>query len=246
MSRDRAHLGLTAPETVSATRAALEVISDLEAAHGPLAFFQSGGCCAGTAPICLRAGELAPGSGDRLLGAVAGAPFYMDAELYDRWGRPRFEIDVAPGAADTFSLEGLSDLHFVTRSPGASCNSDAMPTEPRPVTLAEVVRRAAQIVDPDDEDAAIGDFELAFEDDDEPVRGLDVEERVADVLSRLDPAVANGSLSMAGAITVYLSYRRDELHAAPEEIIRLAARSEWEKEPPTIVRDWLDERGIRV
>ena len=122
-----------------------------------------------------------------------------------------------------------------------------MPTEPRPVSLAEIVRRAAQVVDPDDDDAAVGDFELAFEDDDEPVRGLDdVPERVAEALSRLDPAVANGSLSMAGAITVYLSYRRDELHAAPEELIRLATRSEWEKDVPSTVRDWLDERGIRL
>jgi len=247
MAGTRAHLGVTVPEPVSATRAALEVINDLEAAHGPLAFFQSAGCCAGTAPVCLRAGELPAGPGDRLLGSVAGAPFYMDAELYERWGRPRLEIDVAPGAADTFSLEGLADLHFVTRTPAASCDSDAMPTEPRPVSLAQVVRRAAQIVDPDDEDAAVGDFQLAFEDDDEPVRGIgDVEALVSDVLARLDPAVANGSLAMAGAITVYLSYRRDELHGHPSEIIKLAARSEWEKEPPEVVREWLDDRGVRL
>ena len=123
MSQDRANLGRTAPETVSATRAALEVIKRLEAAHGPLAFFQSAGCCAGTAPVCLRAGQLPPRPADRLLGTVGGAPFYMDAELYERWGSPRSEIDVAPGALDTFSLEGLADLHFTTQTPGSSCNS---------------------------------------------------------------------------------------------------------------------------
>ena len=122
-----------------------------------------------------------------------------------------------------------------------------MPTDPRPVSLFEVVKRASQVVDPDDEDAVVGDFELAFEDDDEPVTALDdVEDRVADVLARLDPAVANGSLSMAAAITVYLSYRRDELHAAPEELIRLAARAKFEHELPTVVRDWLDERDITL
>ena len=48
----------------------------------------------------------------------------------------------------------------------------------------------------------IGDFQQAFEDDDEPVAGLDdVQDRVADVLSQLDPAVNNGSLSVAGAET---------------------------------------------
>jgi hypothetical protein len=122
-----------------------------------------------------------------------------------------------------------------------------VPTEPKPVTLADVVRRAAQIVDPDDEDPAVGDFELAFEDADEPVRALDdVEERVAEVLADLDPAVANGSLSMAAAITVYLSYRRDELHGDPAELIRLAARAEWGHELPSVIRDWLDERAITL
>jgi hypothetical protein len=116
--------------------------------------------------------------------------------------------------------------------------------EPRPVSLFDVVKRAADIVDPDDEDAAVGEFERAFEDDDEPVAGLDVEERVAEVLSQLDPAVNNGSLSMAGALTVYLSFRRDELHAHPEELIRLAVRAEWDGEPPAAVTDWLDERNL--
>src|ERR1700759_2850604 len=108
--------------------------------------------------------------------------------------------------------------------------------DPRPVSLAQVVRRAAQIVDPDDEDAIIGDFQQAFEDDDEPVAGLDdVQERVSEVLAQLDPAVNNGSLAVAGAVTVYLSYRRDELHEDPRELLRLAARAEWKDAPPEAV-----------
>jgi len=119
--------------------------------------------------------------------------------------------------------------------------------DPRPVSLAQVVRRAAQIVDPDDEDAIIGDFQQAFEDDDEPVAGLDdVQGRVAEVLSRLDPAVNNGSLSVAGAVTVYLSYRRDELHEDPRELIRLAARAEWNDAPPEAVVEWLDDHNVTL
>lgn len=122
-----------------------------------------------------------------------------------------------------------------------------MPTEPRAISLAEVVRRAAQIVDPDDDDAAVGDFELAFEDADEPVRSVgDVESRVAEVLADLDPAVANAALSMAGAITVYLGYRRDELHAEPDVLMRLAARAEWKHDVPSVVEDWLADRGVRL
>ena len=119
--------------------------------------------------------------------------------------------------------------------------------DPRPVSLAEVVRRAAQIVDPDDEDAIIGDFQQAFEDDDEPVAGIDdVQERVSEVLSALDPAVNNGSLAVAGAVTVYLGFRRDELHEDARELIRLAARAEWNGEPPEAVVEWLDDHNVTL
>jgi uncharacterized protein (DUF779 family) len=102
---------------VGATPAALEVIRRLEAAHGPLAFFQSGGCCDGSSAMCLKDGELPPAPSDVRLGEISGAPFYIDADQYKRWGTPRFLIDVAPGAADGFSLEGLEGVHFVSRSP---------------------------------------------------------------------------------------------------------------------------------
>jgi hypothetical protein len=123
-----------------------------------------------------------------------------------------------------------------------------VPTEPPPVTLAQVVRRAAEIVDPDDDDLIIGDFQQAFEDADEPVSGVldDLQERVGTVLADLDPAVANGSLSMAGALTVYLSFRRDELDGDDAELIRLATRAEWDGRPPATVADWLGDRGISV
>lgn len=122
-----------------------------------------------------------------------------------------------------------------------------MPTEPAPITLSEIVRRACEIVDPDDNDAAIGDFEQAFEDDDEPARAAgDVSDRVADVLSRLDPAVNNGALAMAGAITVYLSYRRDELGVEPARLLALAAEAEWKGNPPAPVAEFLADRGITL
>jgi uncharacterized protein (DUF779 family) len=101
---------------VTATAEALDVIERLSAAHGPLVFFQSGGCCDGSSPICLEAGELPPGPHDRLLGAIGGAPFYVDAEQYRRWREPEFVIDVSPGPAEGFSLEGLVGVHFVART----------------------------------------------------------------------------------------------------------------------------------
>jgi hypothetical protein len=122
-----------------------------------------------------------------------------------------------------------------------------MPTQPEPITLTEVVRRACELVDPDDNDAAIGDFQRAFEDADEPIRAIDdLEERVGTVLADLDPATNNGSLSMAGAVTVYLGFRRDELGAEPATLLRLAAEAEWEGRPPEPVVEWLADRDITV
>jgi len=105
---------------IEATPAAIEAIGRLRRKHGPIVLHQSGGCCAGSAPMCLAADELPPGPGDVVLGDVAGVPFLIDADLHDRLGAPEFTLDVADGSEDTFSLEGLEGLHFTTR--------------PRPVT----------------------------------------------------------------------------------------------------------------
>ena len=122
-----------------------------------------------------------------------------------------------------------------------------MSTEPPPLTLFEVVRRAVALVDPDDNDPTAGDFERSFEDDDEPVRAVeDIEGRVADVLVRVDPATNNGAIAMAGALTVYLAYRRDEVHADPAKLLVLAARAEWDGAPPEAVVEWLADRGLSV
>jgi uncharacterized protein len=106
-----------AKTAVTATPAALEVIQDLEAAHGPLMFFQSAGCCDGSSPMCLKAGELPLSPQDVRLGEIAGAPFYIDAQQYERLGKPPILVDVSPGAAEGFSLEGLEGVHFVSRMP---------------------------------------------------------------------------------------------------------------------------------
>jgi hypothetical protein len=93
------------------------MLERLTAERGPLAIFQSGGCCDGTSPICVqREEELPPGTNNVLLGEVAATPFYVDAEQYRRWGRPAFLIDVGAGPAQGFSLS-LPDAHLVTRAP---------------------------------------------------------------------------------------------------------------------------------
>jgi hypothetical protein len=116
-----------------------------------------------------------------------------------------------------------------------------------PPTLAQVVRRAVDVVDPAGEDDDVARLELAFEDADEPVTAVqDLEGRLALAVDGLDPELENGALSMATATVIYLAYRRDELDDDPDDILRLAARSEWKGDPPDAVRDWLDARGIEV
>jgi uncharacterized protein (DUF779 family) len=103
--------------SVVATESAVAEIGRLRAGHGPLMFFQSGGCCDGSSPMCFPDGELLLGPNDLLLGEVDGCPFYIDAEQYERWNRPTLVLDVAAGAGSGMSLEGVHDLHFVVSSP---------------------------------------------------------------------------------------------------------------------------------
>ena len=106
---------------ISATPAAAALLRRLVLANGPLAIFQSGGCCDGSLPLCLAADDLAPGPGDLRLGDVVEVPFYIDAEQFRRWGEPAFVLDLAAGAPEGFSL-GAADAHFVTRSgPCGTC-----------------------------------------------------------------------------------------------------------------------------
>jgi hypothetical protein len=117
----------------------------------------------------------------------------------------------------------------------------------RPISVFDVVKRAVDIVDPDDEDADMGRLEEAFEDDDEPVAGVErLDERLAMELEGVDYDVENPAVSVATAVILYLSFRRDELDDDPDHILRLAARAEWKGEPPESVRDWLEARGVEV
>jgi uncharacterized protein len=83
---------------VSATDDALEATEALTLAHGRVMFFQSGGCCDGSSPICLPDGELPISPHDLLRGHVGGAPFSLDTDLYERWNRSSFLVDVSPAA----------------------------------------------------------------------------------------------------------------------------------------------------
>jgi hypothetical protein len=115
-----------------------------------------------------------------------------------------------------------------------------MPSDRSTITLSDLVRRATAIVDVDGVDDAVTAFALRYEDDDVPVRGVldGIEERLAFGADE-DPSVV-----MAQAVTLYLAHRLDEVDDDPDEILRLAARSEFDGRPPEPVQAWLERNGI--
>ncbi len=64
-------------EKVIATEAASQLIQQLQAKHGELIFVHSEGCCDGTSPICMTAGDFYLGSRDEEIGKVMDVPYYM-------------------------------------------------------------------------------------------------------------------------------------------------------------------------
>jgi uncharacterized protein (DUF779 family) len=103
-------------DKVIATPAALELIAELTAKHGPVMFHQSGGCCDNSAANCYLPGEITTGAGDVCLGEIGGAPFYISKSQYEYWKHTQLIIDVVEGHGGTFSLEGPEGKAFHTRS----------------------------------------------------------------------------------------------------------------------------------
>ena len=104
-------------ERVIATETALALIERLKAQHGAqLMFFQSGGCCDGSAPMCYLIGELTVSRYDLLLGSIGGCDFFISQSQYEYWQNSQLIIDVTEGHGSTFSLEGPEGVCFLTRS----------------------------------------------------------------------------------------------------------------------------------
>ncbi|MGZ6672994.1 MAG: hypothetical protein ACXVFM_11650 [Solirubrobacteraceae bacterium] len=123
-----------------------------------------------------------------------------------------------------------------------------MPTDPEPVTLATVVHRAVVAVDPDGH-AGIEDLLERFEDDDEPLGSYGAEiaaQRIAEEAGKLDPEAEDPAVQLAAAVATYLAFRRDEVDEEPGELLALAARAEFDGDPPDDVRALLAERGVEL
>ena len=107
---------------VAVTPAAAGLLRELYAAHGPLMFHQSGGCCDGSSPMCYVEGEFRTGDSDVLLAALRiegvqePVTFWMSAAQFDRWRHTHLTVDVVPGRGGGFSLEAPEGVRFLIRS----------------------------------------------------------------------------------------------------------------------------------
>jgi hypothetical protein len=133
----------------------------------------------------------------------------------------------------------------MARRPGYATS---MAREPDPVTLAEIARRAAEVVDPADDDPDAADLLAQLEDADEPVTGVlgELDERVAEAVGRVDPDGTLPQVQMMGAVIVYLGHRRDEVDDVEADVLRLAARSYYEGDPPPEIEAWLSDQGVTL
>lgn len=103
-------------ERVVATDEALRLIESMKQMHGSIMFYQSGGCCDGSAPMCYREGDFLLGDSDVYLGSIGDIPFYMHKSQYEYWKHTQLIIDAIAGRGAAFSLDSVEDNHFITRS----------------------------------------------------------------------------------------------------------------------------------
>ena len=121
-------------------------------------------------------------------------------------------------------------------------------TRSDPPSLADVVHRAGEVVDPEGSNDGVWDLVDRFQDRDEPVTaeiGF-VEELIAEIKGAIDPQDEDPQMVMAAAVATYLAFRRTEIDRDPVELLRLAARAEFDGKPPEIASDWLAAQGVEV
>jgi hypothetical protein len=110
----------------------------------------------------------------------------------------------------------------------------------RPPTLSEVVRKAAGIVDPEDESALVGDFERWFEDDDEPATTIpNLDRRLAGAVDALDPDGAEPALTVAAAVVSYLATQPRHAPREPDRIVEQALRLTFGNDLPETLLPWI-------
>jgi hypothetical protein len=107
------------------------------------------------------------------------------------------------------------------------------------------VRRAAEVCDPDGTEDGVTALLERFEDRDEPVTARPaIAEELAEAKGAVDPQDEDPAATMTVAVATYLAYRRTELDSDREQLLRLAARAEFDGNPPEPMATWLASQGV--
>jgi uncharacterized protein len=111
---------------VSITPEAAQLVRRLREQNGALLFHISGGCCEGSAPMCLPVEDFRVGSRDVRIGEIEGCPVYAGAGQHEYLKDAAIEIGVATSEVESFSIEAPEGMRFTLLSWPAG--------EPTPVT----------------------------------------------------------------------------------------------------------------
>lgn len=99
---------------LSATPSAIALIKKLQAQYGDIIFYQSGGCCEGSGPMCMPANEFKTAPSDVKLGVIEGAVYYMGHSHYQFCINTHTILDAVPGSSGSFSIDCGSGFAFIT------------------------------------------------------------------------------------------------------------------------------------
>jgi hypothetical protein len=103
------------------------------------------------------------------------------------------------------------------------------------------------VCDPDGSHEGASALLERFEDRDEPIGEPGVaEQEIAEAKGAIDPQDEDPVATMTAAVATYLAYRRTELERDREELLVLAARAEFDGNPPEPVASWLEAQGLEV
>ena len=103
-------------ERISITPRAIEILNQVRQKHGEIIFHQSGGCCDGSAPMCLKKEEFLIGSRDIFLGEIDHCSFYIAPDQFSYFKNTHITIDVVEGRGASFSLEIPLGYRFIAVS----------------------------------------------------------------------------------------------------------------------------------
>jgi uncharacterized protein (DUF779 family) len=129
--------GAVSDVRIEATDDAKEWLRRLQDTHGDILLHQSGGCCDGSAPMCYTQKEFRVGTRDVLLGTLEGVPFYVGGQQYRVWKDWFVTLDVKPGRAGIFSLEGAEGVRFITTVKPLDGDPDRPPPQPQECEVPE-------------------------------------------------------------------------------------------------------------